>query len=95
MERDKEARQDSKEPRDRLHDLVKRAKRDPALLEQIKNDPLTVLQQEGVSEEAAGDFLREEGFAKLDPASGRLTAGQRRAHDVSVARSCWFTCTCR
>jgi hypothetical protein len=44
--------------------IVERANRDPQFMEQLRNDPETVLLDAGLHESAVGDFMRE---ASLTP----------------------------
>ena len=92
MQQDKAAKEGMKQQRERLQEVVNRAKKDASFKQQLTDDPVTVLRQAGVSDEGMGDFLREEGFTDRDPTSPTLTPGQRRAVEFGAARGCWFTC---
>ena len=85
--------QNLRQQRDKLQGLVNRAKREPSFKQQVQDDPLGVLEQAGLSREAIGDFLREEGYADLDPNSPQLSPRKRNA--VEAARWCEGCClTC-
>ncbi|MGA7731971.1 MAG: hypothetical protein WCD37_11965 [Chloroflexia bacterium] len=42
--------------------IVERANRDPQFMEQLRNDPETVLLDAGLHESAVGDFMRSAGL---------------------------------
>jgi hypothetical protein len=80
---------DMAKEKDKLEKVVSRAKKESNFKQQIKKDPLGVLEEAGVSPEAIGDFLREQGYARRagDP---ELTEGEKKAIDTALA--CWDEC---
>jgi hypothetical protein len=83
---------DAKQQKEKAAEIVARAKSDPSFKQQVQDDPLGVLRQAGLSDEAIGDFLREDGYADLDPNDAKLKPKQKAAADMAAARDCLFTC---
>ena len=52
---------DAKKQKEKADQLVARVKGDPDFKRQAMDDPLGVLRQAGLSDEAIGDLLREDG----------------------------------
>jgi hypothetical protein len=95
-----EGRKDPKAEKAKLDKLVERADKDRGFAERARKNPVAVLEEAGLSKDAMGDFLREEGFASRDPNEPGLSAEHRRA--VEAARlcetcciSCMFTSECK
>jgi hypothetical protein len=95
-----EGRKDPKDEKAKLDKLVERADKDHGFAERIRRNPVAALEEAGLSKDAMGDFLREEGFAGRDPNEAGLSAEHRKA--VEAARwcetcciSCMFTSECR
>lgn len=100
-----EREQDARQQREKLQGLVDRANGEPQFRQQLRDDPIAVLQQAGVPIDLIGDYLREEGYAHRDPNDPKLTGQERAALarirqkvDVTPAMACWdeccFTCWC-
>jgi hypothetical protein len=93
-------RQDElKQQRDKIQALAQQAKDDPKFKESLRRDPVGVLKQAGVVDDAIGDFLREEGYTKADPATHNLsTEGKSSYQGLKTNLRCWdeccFTCMC-
>lgn len=85
-----ERQQELKQQRDMLQALVDRVGEDPHLRKQLREDPVGVLQSEGLSRDIIGDFLREEGYADRDPNDKNLKAKEKDA--IEAARWCQTCC---
>ena len=79
-----------RQQKEKVDQLVARAKSDPAFKQQAKEDPVGTLRQAGLNDEAIGDLLREEGLADLDPEGRKPKV--KDAIQVARESSCWFTC---
>ena len=84
------ARPEMREEKRKLERIVERAKKESKFKQEIKNDPVAALQGVGVSQEAIGDFLREQGYADLSVDDPSLTPGEKAA--MAMAIPCWDTC---
>ena len=95
-----EAGKDPKKEKDKLEKLLERVDREHGFAQRIREDPVAVLQQAGLSPDAMGDFLREEGFASRDPSEAGLSAAHGKAIDAArlcetCCSSCMFTRECK
>jgi hypothetical protein len=95
----------AKEHRDRLERWVNRARQQPRMMQELRDDPVGVLRREGLSDEAIGDVLREESYQLPDPNDPSITPRQREGAEMirSLRRQgggipCWdeccLTCVC-
>src|ERR1035437_2389191 len=94
-----ERQQEITQQREKLQALVKQAKTDTTVKDTLRQDPIGVLQQAGLTEHAIGDFLREEGYSKASVDSLKMSAeGKANFSRIIPNTRCWdeccFTCMC-